>query len=236
MGTTDDDGAAGSARPVPPQRRERPIALHTDDGQTLEARVALADAPGGRGQAVICHPHPLHGGTFDNKVVAVAARSAAVAGYDTLRFNFRGVGRSTGSHTGGPGELLDLEAALRGLAGLGGGGRPIVVGYSFGAAVAAEAVRRGQAVAALVLIGLPLATQPIAAPPLPPGGLHLICGPHDPFCPLMAARAFVAAYGDARATLRLVPHADHSFSGQLGPLAQAIAGALDTVAHAAAPT
>ena len=64
------------------------------------------------GLALICHPHPLHQGTMHNKVVTTLAKAAAVCGYVSLRFNFRGVGKSEGSYGEGHGELMDAKAAL----------------------------------------------------------------------------------------------------------------------------
>ena len=77
---------------------------------------ALRDVPGGeapaRGVAVIAHPHPLFGGTMDNKVVQTLARAFVQLGYRAVRFNFRGVGRSQGPFDHGTGELSDSEAFL----------------------------------------------------------------------------------------------------------------------------
>ena len=65
-----------------------------------------------RGAAVVCHPHPQHGGTMHTKAVFRAAQALAGVGFDALRFNFRGVGTSTGSYGGGPGEEEDVRAVL----------------------------------------------------------------------------------------------------------------------------
>src|SRR5262249_34552016 len=74
-----------------------------------------AEGLGARAGLVVCHPHPLYGGDMDNPVVVRAVEVAAEAGIATLRFNFRGVGTSEGSHGGGAGEQDDVRAALAAL-------------------------------------------------------------------------------------------------------------------------
>ena len=105
----------------------------------LEAVLERADGADGAAEAsyaVVCHPHPLHGGTMDNKVVTTVARALQGAGIPTLRFNFRGVGASAGTFDGGAGETEDAAAA----AAYGGarwpGRRLVLAGFSFGAFVA----------------------------------------------------------------------------------------------------
>ncbi len=89
--------------------------------------------------AVVCHPHPLFGGTLQNKVVHTLARTLRAAGGATLRFNFRGVGASEGTHDGGAGEIQDALAAVA-WARLRWPGAPLVLaGFSFGGAVAIQA-------------------------------------------------------------------------------------------------
>ena len=78
-------------------------------GITLEGRLLSGAAPGG---AVITHPHPLFGGDMANNVVLIAVRALAARGMSALRFNFRGVGRSTGVYGGGVDEMEDVAAAL----------------------------------------------------------------------------------------------------------------------------
>ncbi|MFY3384031.1 alpha/beta hydrolase [Paracidovorax sp. MALMAid1276] len=90
-----------------------------------------------RGVAVIAHPHPLFGGTMDNKVVQTLARAFVQCGYTAVRFNFRGVGGSAGVHDEGRGELQDLLAVVQQVAPEG----PLALaGFSFGAFVASHAL------------------------------------------------------------------------------------------------
>lgn len=106
---------------------------------------------------VICHPHPLHGGTMDNKVVHTVARSARDVGLRAVRFNFRGVGGSAGRHDEGRGEIDDLLAVIAGCARLAPGRGLALAGFSFGAWVAASAVSRLPAPpGALLLVAPPV--------------------------------------------------------------------------------
>src|SRR2546429_3762814 len=91
------------------------------------------DSPEGspRGYAVIAHPHPLFGGTLDNKVVQTLARAFVALGYEAWRPNFRGVGQSEGQHDEGRGEVDDLAAVLAQMV----HSRRILAGFSFGAAM-----------------------------------------------------------------------------------------------------
>ena len=109
-----------------------------------------------RGVAVIAHPHPLFGGTMDNKVVQTLARAFVASGWTTLRFNFRGVGASAGTHDEGRGETDDyLAVVAHGLA-LSGASALALAGFSFGAFVTTHAAARlvpTRAIDALVLVG-----------------------------------------------------------------------------------
>src|SRR6266480_5922293 len=89
---------------------EQPAVIDVSQQLTLEARLAVPASPGGG--IVICHPHPLYGGDMDNPVVVRVQEVCAELGLATLRFNFRGVGGSSGTHGGGLGEQDDTRAAL----------------------------------------------------------------------------------------------------------------------------
>ncbi len=91
--------------------------------------------------AVICHPHPLHGGSLDNKVTATLARTLSALGVSALRFNFRGVGASTGTFAAGIGETEDLLAVMRQAQTLYPGRALWLAGFSFGAYVALRAAQ-----------------------------------------------------------------------------------------------
>ena len=99
---------------------------------------AVAEDPGvaGLSYAVVCHPHPLFGGTMDNKVVTTVARALQDTGIPTLRFNFRGVGASEGAYDGGAGETADADAVASWGARRWPGRTLVIAGFSFGGYVA----------------------------------------------------------------------------------------------------
>jgi uncharacterized protein len=119
------------------------VSAHSSSLQlTIEGRLVQAalDKPAGtsKGLAVVAHPHPLFGGTMDNKVVQTLARACVASGWECLRFNFRGVGASEGVYDEGRGETQDLVALVNQLAPQ----APLVLaGFSFGAFVTCQAVQ-----------------------------------------------------------------------------------------------
>jgi alpha/beta superfamily hydrolase len=106
--------------------------------------------------AVVCHPHPLGGGTLHNKVVFRAARGLEAANVATLRFNFRGAGASAGKHEGGEGEQGDVQAAIDWCLKKHPGKKLLVGGFSFGAWVASRVACELPIVNAIFLIGTPV--------------------------------------------------------------------------------
>ena len=200
--------------------REESITLRPEAGVILEARVALPPAP--LAGVAVCHPHPLYGGDMDNGVVARIVQACADAGLATLRFNFRGVGTSTGEHDGGRGEQRDLESALDHLAGHLGSDAVAAAGYSFGSmVVAAVAARRpslcGEALVAPTLAAATAKLDGLAAFTSP---LLIVAGTRDTYCPRDVLGSAAAAL--PRAEVRLLEAADHFFGGALGPLGEAV--------------
>jgi len=169
------------------------------------------DAPQGglrRGVALVAHPHPLFGGTLDNKVAQTLARAFVELGYAALRPNFRGVGGSEGRHDEGSGEVDDLAAVLE-WAHAQFGAQPLVLaGFSFGAAVQARLAQRVKP-ERMVLIGL--AVNRFEVPAVPPDTL-LIHGEEDLTVPLAAVLAWARPQD---LPVILVPGADHFFHRRL---------------------
>jgi len=173
------------------------------------------------GSAVFAHPHPLHGGTLHNKVVYRAARALTRAGYGTLRFNFRGVGRSAGVHDEGRGEVDDFRAAVD-LAEKTHPGPLLAGGFSFGSSVALRELAGDARPSAVIAIGLPLATESGRDVPFPAVPALFVSGERDGYGPPDVLERFVAG----RAPVVIVPGADHFFEGRLDALGEAIAGFL----------
>ena len=126
------------------------------------------DLPAGtsRGVAVIAHPHPLFGGTMDNKVVQTLARAFTQCGWTAVRFNFRGVGATAGTHDEGRGELADMLAVVASATEAASTGALCLAGFSFGAFVTTHAFAALHAVRPidkLVLVGTSV-TRSVAAP------------------------------------------------------------------------
>jgi len=109
-----------------------------------------------RGLVVICHPHPQHGGTMDNKVVTTLMRTYRDLGIDCVRFNFRGVGQSQGEFDHAVGELDDLLAVVRWAANQLPLHRVLLAGFSFGSSIAARASYRVENVVHLTLVAPPV--------------------------------------------------------------------------------
>ncbi len=134
-------------------KRETPLNLDGPCG-TLEALYFDQSQP--TGLALICHPNPVKGGTMLNKVVSTLQRTARDAGYSTLRFNYRGVGRSAGAHDMVEGEVDDAEAALRWLREQNPELPLTLLGFSFGGFVAGNLAHRlnseGVAVQRLMMV------------------------------------------------------------------------------------
>jgi alpha/beta superfamily hydrolase len=180
-----------------------------------------------RGLAVLCHPHPLHGGTLDNKVVQTLARALVGLGYTAVRFNFRGIGKSEGAWDEGLGEVDDAAAVIA--AHRLPGQALVVGGFSFGGYVATQAAARlptEQAAERLVLIAPAVANFPMAAVPADTLVVH---GEKDDVVPLSAC--FDWARPQAL-PVTVLPGAGHFFHGQLPVLKQIVVGAwLSRAAH-----
>lgn len=163
-----------------------------------------------RGLALVCHPHPLHGGTMDNKVVQTLARAFVQLGWRAVRFNFRGVGTSQGAWDEGRGEVDDALAVVQALREP---AQPLVVaGFSFGAYVASQVAARLQgpeAAQRVVLVGPAVQNFPVA--PVPQDSL-VIHGESDEVVSLSSVLDWARPH---TLPVTVVPGTGHFFHGQL---------------------
>ncbi len=177
--------------------------------------------------AVICHPHPLYGGTMENKVVTTLARAWRDAGFSVLRFNFRGTGASSGSHDEGRGEIDDLLAVLAWLRATKQPQRIDMAGFSFGAWVAAATVSRlppDLMPEWLVLVAPPVHYEGFDRLSTPPETL-VLQGEEDDVVVPEDVYAWVASRPAVPELLRF-PGAGHFFHGRLTELKEAVASRL----------
>jgi len=181
--------------------------------EVLRDDPVLAAGAAARGVAVIAHPHPLFGGTMDNKVVQTLARALVQCGWSAVRFNFRGVGASEGAHDEGRGELADLLAVVEQLAPA---GALALAGFSFGAFVASHAVKAlwaQRAIEKIVLVGTAASRFQVAAlPPEALGRTLVVHGEQDDTVPLAAVLDWARPQS---LPVTVIPGGGHFFHGQL---------------------
>ncbi len=184
-----------------------------------------AGSPAATHTAVVCHPHPLYGGTVHNKVVFHCMKALNNFGFPVLRFNFRGAGLSQGEHAGGEGEVGDVRVALDWLEHE--YTLPVIfAGFSFGAAVGLRAAYNDDRVRALIALGLPAAPvedrvydfeffRPCAKPKL------FVSGSRDQFAPAGKLEALVATFAEPKKLVR-IEAGDHFFEGRLKEMRTAV--------------
>jgi len=175
--------------------------------------------------AVVCHPHPQFGGTMHNKVVHAAAEALVRLGMATLRFNFRGVGRSGGTHDGGVGEQDDLRAVLDHLATRYPDAPLLVAGYSFGSFVGLQVGCGDSRVKALIGIAAPMGLYNFGFLQQCDKPLTFVHGESDPFAPLGLVLTLAAALPGGAGVLP-IKGAAHGFQGHLDELAECVAKAV----------
>ena len=186
----------------------------------LECLIEVPEQEGRSGTAIVCHPHPLHGGTMHNKVVTMLSRSLVELGLSTVRFNFRGVGLSQGEYDDGNGETEDLRA----IAGWLRRERPDdalwLAGFSFGSYVA---LRAAKALAAqqLIQIAPPVGRWAFDAIDLPDCPWLIVQGEADEVVDPAAVFAWVASLARPPQLVRM-PETSHFFHRRLMDLRGAI--------------
>jgi alpha/beta superfamily hydrolase len=183
---------------------------------TIECALDLPDSaqfPAPRGIALVAHPHPLYGGTMDNKVAQTLARAFVALGYATARMNFRGVGASAGVHDAGNGETDDMALLLAHMRGRFPGLPAALAGFSFGTFVQAQLQKRlqeqGEPAERLVLVGA--AAGKWAMPDIPADTI-LIHGEQDDTIPLSAVLDWARPQD---IPVIVIPGADHFFHRKL---------------------
>ena len=174
---------------------------------------------------VITHPHPLYGGDMHNNVVAAIARAYRQKGYASLRFNFRGVGNSQGSHADGIGEQEDVRAAVSYLADLG-IGHIDLAGYSFGAWVNALATRDESPLANMIMVSPPVAFIDFGSISHLDSLRLIVTGSHDDIAPPDLIKKSYAAW-NAAAQFEVISGADHFYAGYLDKLEAILAAYLE---------
>jgi len=186
----------------------------TADGVSLDAELRRPEGEP-RGTAVICHPHPLHGGSKDHPLLWNIRNDLAGRGFVVLGFNFRGVMGSEGEHRGGVDEIEDVRAAI-GRVREEAPGPTVVAGWSFGANVALREAVDDERAAALALIGFPV-NDPLGLPP-PPGRDELaafnrpvlfVSGEADQFSPVPDLNRLARRL--PRGEVVILPNTDHFF-------------------------
>jgi uncharacterized protein len=195
------------------------VTFSTEDGVRLEGELRMPDGTP-RGAAVICHPHPRHGGSKDHPLLwAIRNDLAAARGFAVLGFNFRGVMGSAGTYGGGRDELRDARAAIAHARDATGLEAPptLVVGWSFGASVALREALDDARVGALALVGIPLRPEDVEMPPLPDRTdlrlFHrpalLVAGEHDEYAPPNELHAYAKIFPQAESVV--LEGTDHYF-------------------------
>jgi alpha/beta superfamily hydrolase len=183
----------------------------------------LLDLPVGepRAAAVFGHPHPLHGGTMHTKVVYQSAKALARIGVAVLRFNFRGVGLSAGTHDGGPGEMDDYRAALDYMAERFPGKPLWAAGFSFGSWIAWNVGLDDPRVALLLGIGLPVDRFDFGAVRSSPKAKFVIHGEHDELISIRDIRRFYSELSEPK-ELAVIDGATHLFDGKTGEVGESV--------------
>ncbi len=175
--------------------------------------------------AVLCHPHPQHGGTMNNKVVHTLARTLAGTGFATIRFNFRGVGESEGSYADGRGEVDDARAIID-HARQHWPGLPVWLGgFSFGAMVAIVAAAQ-QDIAGLVSVAPPVDRMDIAEIVQPRCRWLILIGDEDELVDVDTVVEWVNRL-DPGPQLRVLEGVDHFFHGRLIQLGECVQAWMD---------
>ncbi len=199
------------------------------NNQSLQEKTIFIDGPAGEIEtlieipsqsfhrvAIICHPHPLYGGSMRNKVVHTLAKTLRELDIATVQFNFRGVGKSAGHYANGEGETDDLIAVLAWIKQQYPHHALWLAGFSFGAYIALKASLHCP-IEQLILVAPPVEHFPVATLPLPPCSLIIVQGDADEIVPPQMVFDWVKTLSPPP-TLIHMQNASHFFHGRLGEL------------------
>lgn len=189
--------------------REQEVSFPSLDGVGLVGRLSK-----GQQGVILCHPHPLYGGDMDNNLIASLQQGLAEAGFSTLRFNFRGVEGSAGSHGEGEGEKGDVKGAISFLAAH--IGYPLYLcGYSFGAYVGWQGAAEDERVAAIICISPPLAMYDFTQFFKDGRPKLIVAGKRDLICPRETLVEFFDHLAEPK-SLKVIDGVDHFWWGREG--------------------
>jgi uncharacterized protein len=182
-------------------------------GVQLEGLLTIQEAFSTKGGVILCHPHPQYGGDMHNLVISTAVDAAFQEGFATLRFNFRGVGRSGGSYSEGVGEREDVKAAIDYLfSTLGRPDSPLtLLGYSFGAWAALPVGIQDDRIKGMVAIAPPLELYDFGFLEGSRKIKLLMAGDQDLFCPMALLEGYFERLEEPK-SLAIIEGADHFFS------------------------
>ncbi len=203
---------------------ETHLFLQGPAGQVEAIRGEPTEEPIGA-WGIVCHPHPLFGGTMHNKVVTTLVKTFQYLGLDTVRFNFRGVGKSEGTFDNGEGELNDLLAVIDWVRQSHPHRDIWLAGFSFGAYIAAKAATQVSP-KKLVTVAPPVQHFPMQTLPPITCPWVLVQGELDEVVPPAAVFAW-AESRDPKPVILRFPQATHFFHGQLGELRSRLEEALE---------
>jgi len=196
-------------------------------GGRIEAIIKEPAAPVTRA-AIVCHPHPLFGGTMHNKVVFRIARAFQDAGFAVLRFNFRGTGRSEGEHDNGLGEQDDLRVAIAFIEERYPGVELWLAGFSFGSAMMLRAAACDDRARALVAAGVPVSNYDFTGIAQCHKPKLFVQGSLDQFGSPEDLEGLFALLDEPK-QLKIIQGADHFFEGHLPELAAAVSAFIASI-------
>jgi alpha/beta superfamily hydrolase len=213
---TSPDAAGGAAGPV---SRLQAVTLPGPAGK-LEGLLQEHDGRAPERVAVVCHPHPLYGGTLHNKVVHRVASVLHAANSAVLRFNFRGVGGSEGYHSDGVGELEDARAALRWIQERHANVPVWAAGFSFGSWIAARLAAAEPVIERLILVA-PAVSRDFSVLEQATVPKLVVQGTNDDLCPPQDLERVYPRWAEPKTLIR-IEGATHFFDRKLGELGDAL--------------